>query len=168
LPPRWGSTGTPSRSGTAAGAARPGARPAGSGSTAGSQAAPNAPHGKPNHGRGRRSARGPRWPWTDGLTAIGGRHGQRPVFRAWRERIARRERSLLRVAHQDRPCRSGLDGCEDCAETHDDAIRVVNQESLSPQAELVEDPMAVVPTFSGPPSGRRCHGQKLREAATDG
>ena len=105
----------------------------------------------------------------DALDEIGGGlHCQRPVFRAGRERIARRERSLLRVAPKDRPCRSGLDGCEDCAETHDDVIRVVNQESLSPQAELVEDPMAVVPTFSGPPSGRCRHGQKLREAATDG
>ena len=105
----------------------------------------------------------------DGLDAIGGDlHCQRPVFRAWRERIERRERSLLRVAHKDRPCRSGLDGCEDCAETHDDVIRVVNQESLSPQAELVEDPMAVVPTFSGRLYGLRRHGQKLREAAPDG
>ena len=96
----------------------------------------------------------------DGLDAIGGgRHCQRPVFRAWRERIERRERSLLRVAHKDRPCRSGLDGCEDCADTHDCAIRVVHRESLSPQAERVEDPMAVVHMFSGRPSGLRRHGQ---------
>jgi len=61
-----------------------------------------------------------------------------------------------------------LDGCEDCADTHDCAIRVVHRESLSPQAERVEDPMAVVRTFSGRPSGLRRHGQKLREAATDG
>ncbi|MCY4520877.1 MAG: hypothetical protein OXC13_08855 [Caldilineaceae bacterium] len=90
------------------------------------------------------------------------------MFRAWRERIERRERSLLVVAHKDRPCRSGLDGCEDCADTHDCAIRVVHRESLSPQAERVEDPMAVVHMFSGRPSGLRRHGQKLREAATDG
>ncbi len=105
----------------------------------------------------------------DGLDEMGGgRHCQRPVFRAGRERIERRERSLLRVAHKDRPCRCGFDGCEDCAETHDCAIRVVHRESLSPQAERVEDPMAVVHTLSGRLYGLRRHGQKLREAAPDG
>ncbi len=105
----------------------------------------------------------------DGLDEIGGGlHCQRPVFRAWRERIARRERSLLRVAHKDRPCRCGFDGFEDCAETRDCAIRVVHRESLSPPAELVEDLMAVVPTFSGRPSGLRRYKKKIREAATDG
>ncbi|MCE2468563.1 MAG: hypothetical protein J4G06_11205 [Caldilineaceae bacterium] len=90
----------------------------------------------------------------DGLDAIGGGlHCQRPVFRALRECNTRRERSLLHVAHKDRPYRCGLDGCRDCAETRDCAIRVAHRESLSPQAERVEDPMAVVPTFSGPPSG---------------
>ena len=104
----------------------------------------------------------------DGLDAIGGGlHFQRPVFRAGRERIARRERSRLRVAHKDRPCRCGFDGCAYLAETRDCAIRVVNQESLSPPAELVED-------FEGRgahvfrPSVLRRHRQKIREAATDG
>jgi len=105
----------------------------------------------------------------DGLDEIGGGlHCQRPVFRALRERNARRERSLLRVAHKDRPCRCGLDGCAYCAETRDCAIRVVHREGLSPQAELVEDPMAVVPTFSGRPSGLRRYKKQIREAATDG
>jgi len=105
----------------------------------------------------------------DGLDAMGGgRHCQRPVFRALMERIARRERSLLRVAHKDRPCRCGFDGCAYCAETRDCAIRVVHRESLSPQAERVEDPMAVVHTLSGRLYGLRRHGQKLREAAPDG
>ena len=105
----------------------------------------------------------------DGLDEIGGDlHFQRPVFRAGRERIARRERSLLPVAHQDRPYRCGFDGCAYCAETHDCAIRVVHRESLSPQAERVEDPMAVVHMFSGRPSGLRRHGQQIREAAPDG
>ena len=78
----------------------------------------------------------------DGLTAIGGRHGQRSVLRALTACMARRERSLLRVAHKDRPCRCGFDGCAYFAETHDCAIRVVHRESLSLPAELVEDLMA--------------------------
>ena len=102
----------------------------------------------------------------DGLDAIGGGlHFQRPVFRAGRERIARRERPLLRVAHKDRPCRCGFDGCEDCAETRDGAIRVVHRESLSPPAERVEDLMSVVHTFSSRPSGLRRYKKKIREDA---
>ena len=86
----------------------------------------------------------------DGLTVIGGGlHGKRPVLRALTACIARRERSLLRVAHKDRPCRCGFDRCAYFAETHDCAIRVVH-------------------TFSGRPSGLRRHGQKLREAVTGG
>ena len=103
----------------------------------------------------------------DGLTAIGGGLPcQRPVLRALMACIACRER--FRVAHKDRPCRCGFDGCEDCAETHDCAIRVVHRESLSPPAELVEDPMAVVHTFSGRRYGLRRHGKQIREAAPDG
>ncbi|MCY4520427.1 MAG: hypothetical protein OXC13_06570 [Caldilineaceae bacterium] len=86
----------------------------------------------------------------DWLTEIGGGlHCKRPVLRALRACIARRERSLLPVAHKDRPCRFGFDGFEYFAETHDCEIRVVH-------------------TFSGRPDGLRRHGQKIREAATDG
>ena len=54
------------------------------------------------------------------------------------------------------------------ADRHGCGIRVVNQPSLSPQAELVEDPVAVVRTFSCRLHGLRRYRRQIREAATDG
>ena len=45
---------------------------------------------------------------------------------------------------------------------------MVNQPSLSPQAEWVEDLMAVVDTFSGRLPGLRRYRKQLRDAAVDG
>ncbi len=42
------------------------------------------------------------------------------------------------------------------------------QESLSPQEAMVEDLMAVVPTFSCRLYGLRSHRKQIREAANDG
>ena len=103
------------------------------------------------------------------LTEIGGGLDfQRPVFRALMERIEKREPDLLLVAHKDRLCRFGFDWFEYFAETHGCEIRVVNQPSLSLQAELVEDLMAVVHTFSCRLYGLRRYRKQIREAASDG
>ncbi len=93
---------------------------------------------------------------------------QRPVSRALRERIGKREPGLLLVAHQDRLCRFGFDWFADFAESHGCEIRVVNQPSLSSQAEWVEDLMAVVDSFSGRLPGLRWYRKQIREAASDG
>ncbi|MDE0672077.1 MAG: IS607 family transposase, partial [Caldilineaceae bacterium] len=90
------------------------------------------------------------------------------VFRALMERIGKRELGLLLVAHEDRLCRFGFDWFADFAESHDCEIRVVNQPSLSPQAELVEDLMAVVDSFSGRLPGLRRYRKQIREAVVDG
>ena len=103
------------------------------------------------------------------LTKIGdGLDFQRPVFRSLRERIGKREPGLLLVAHEDRPCRFGFDWFAYFAERHGCEIRVVNQPSLSPQAEWVEDLMAVVDSFSGRLPGLRRYRKQIREAAVDG
>ncbi len=103
------------------------------------------------------------------LTEIGGGLDfQRPVFRALMERIEHRELGLLLVAHEDRLCRFGFDWFAYFAESHGCEIRVVNQPSLSPQAEWVEDLMAVVHTFSGRLPGLRRYRKQIREAAVDG
>ena len=93
---------------------------------------------------------------------------RRPVFRSLRERIGNRARGLLLLAHEDRPCRFGFDGFAYFAESHGCEIRVVNQPSLSPQAEWVEDLMAVVDSFSGRLSGLHRYRKRIREAAVDG
>ncbi|MXZ43053.1 MAG: IS607 family transposase [Caldilineaceae bacterium SB0666_bin_21] len=86
----------------------------------------------------------------------GGLDCQQPVFSSLMERVEQRMLGLLPVAHQDRLCRIG---CE---------IRVVNQPSLSPQAEWVEDLMLVMQTFSGRLPGVRRYRKQIREAAVDG
>ena len=65
----------------------------------------------------------------------GGLEFQRPVFRALREWIEKRELGLLLVAHEDRLCRFGFDWFEYFADTYGCEICVVNQPSLAPQAE---------------------------------
>ncbi len=98
----------------------------------------------------------------------GGLDFQRPVFRSLMERIGKRELGLLPGAHEDRPCRFGFDWFAYFAESHGCEIRVVNQPSLSPQAEWVEDLMAVVDSFSGRLPGLRRYRKQIREAASDG
>ena len=84
------------------------------------------------------------------------------------ERIGKREIAHLPVAHRDRPTRFGFDWFEHFATQHGCTITVVNQESLSPQEEMVEDLMAVVHTFSCRLQGLRAYRKQIREAANDG
>ena len=103
------------------------------------------------------------------LTEIGGGlEFQRPVFRTLMEQIENRELGLLLVAHQDRLCRFGFDWFAYFAERHGCEIRVVNQPSLSPQAEWVEDLVAVVDTFSCRLPSLRRYRKPIRDAAVDG
>ena len=102
------------------------------------------------------------------LTEIGGLDCRRPVFRALRERIGNREVGLLLLAHEDRLCRFGFDWFAYFAETHGGESRAVNQPSLSPQAEWVENLMAVVHTFSGRLPGLRRYRKQIKAAASDG
>ena len=89
------------------------------------------------------------------------------------ERIGNREPDLLPGAHEDRPCRFGFDGFgfdgfAYFAESHGCEIRVVNQPSLSPQAEWVEDLMAVVDSFAARLPGLRRYRKQIKAAAVDG
>ena len=103
------------------------------------------------------------------LTEIGsGLDFQRPVFRSLIERIEHRELGLVPAVHENRPCRFGFDGFAYFAETHGCEIRVVNQPSLSPQAEWVEDLMLVMRTFSGRLPGLRRYRKQIKAAAVDG
>ena len=98
----------------------------------------------------------------------GGLHVKRQVFLSLRERIGKRELVHLPVARRDRPTRFGFDGFEHCATQHGCTITVVNQESLSPQEEIVEDWMAVVPAFSCRLYGLRAYRKQIRDAVNDG
>jgi putative resolvase len=62
--------------------------------------------------------------------------------------IERGEIAILVIAHKDRLARIGFDYLEYVAEKNGCMILVANQESLSPQEEMVQDLLSIVHTFS--------------------
>ena len=78
----------------------------------------------------------------------GGMNFKRKKFLFLMSRIATGEVEILIVAHKDRLCRFGFNFFEHMANENGCKIKVVNQESLSPQQEMVEDLMAIIHTFS--------------------
>ena len=83
------------------------------------------------------------------MTEIGGgMNFKRKRFLALVEQIGRGEVRQVLVAHKDRLMRFGFDLFEHIARHNGCEVVVVNQESLSPQQEMVEDLLAIVHTFS--------------------
>ena len=78
----------------------------------------------------------------------GGMNFKRKHFLSLIDRIQRGEIARLLVAHKDRLMRFGFDLFQHIAVENGCELIVVNQESLSPQQEMVEDLMAIVHTFS--------------------
>ncbi len=78
----------------------------------------------------------------------GGMNFKRKHFLSLIDRIQRGEIQKLLIAHKDRLMRFGFDLFSHIALENGCEIVVVNQESLSPQQEMVEDLMAIVHTFS--------------------
>ena len=98
----------------------------------------------------------------------GGPDFKRKEFLSLRKRMEARAIARQLIAHRDRLSRFGFDWFEHFARPHGCTLPVVNPASLSPRAEMVEDLMAVVHTFSGCLHGlRACHKQ-IQEAANDG
>ena len=98
----------------------------------------------------------------------GGLNFKRKVFLSLMERIEKREIAHLPVAHRDRLTRFGFDWFEHFATQHGCTITVVNRESLSPQEEMVEDWMSIVPAFSCRLYGLRPYRKPIRGAAHHG
>jgi hypothetical protein len=69
------------------------------------------------------------------------------------------------VAHKDRLARFGYDFIEEFASWYGCQITVVNQESLSPQQEMVEDLMSVVHCFSCRLYGLRNYKKQIKKIA---
>jgi predicted site-specific integrase-resolvase len=78
----------------------------------------------------------------------GGMNFKRKQFLNLVDRIQRGEIKKLIIAHKDRLMRFGFELFNHIAIENGCEIVVVNQESLSPQQEMVEDLMAIVHTFS--------------------
>lgn len=93
----------------------------------------------------------------------GGMNFKRKRFLDILDRIQRGEIGKLLIAHKDRLARFGFDLLEHLALEQGCEIVVVNQESLSPEQEMVEDLLAIVHTFSCRLYGMRKYKKQLKE-----
>jgi putative resolvase len=95
----------------------------------------------------------------------GGMNFRRKKFLALVERIEQGEVGRLVIAHKDRLVRFGFDFFEWFAGRHGCKIIVANQETLSPQQEMVQDLMSIIHCFSLRLYGLRSYKKKIKEAA---
>jgi Predicted site-specific integrase-resolvase len=78
----------------------------------------------------------------------GGMNFKRKKFLALLDRIQHGEVERLIIAHKDRLVRFGFDLISHIAEESGCEIVVVNQQTYSPEQEMIEDMLAIVHTFS--------------------
>lgn len=93
----------------------------------------------------------------------GGMNFKRKQFLHLLDRIQRGEISKVLIAHKDRLVRFGFDLLKHLALEQGCEIVVVNQETLSPEQEMVEDLLAIVHTFSCRLYGIRKYKKQLKE-----
>ena len=96
----------------------------------------------------------------------GGMNLRREKFLAVMDAVESGDVATLVVAHKDRLVRFGFDYIEHVAGCNDCQIIVANQESLSPQQELVEDLLAIVHMFSCRLYGLRRYEKALKDELT--
>lgn len=97
----------------------------------------------------------------------GGMNFKRKRFIGLLESMLRGEVEKIIVAHKDRLMRFGFDLFAHLATEYGCKIEVVNQESLSPQQEMVEDLLSIVHTFSCRLSGMRKYKSQIKEDFPD-
>jgi putative resolvase len=97
----------------------------------------------------------------------GGMNFKRKQFLVLLDRIQRGEVEKLLVAHKDRLVRFGFDLLEHLAQENGCEIIVVNQASLSPEQEMVEDLLAIVHTFSCRLDGMKKYKKQIKENFPD-
>jgi len=88
---------------------------------------------------------------------------KRKRFLALIERIQRGEIERVLIAHKDRLVRFGFDLLDHLERGNGCEIIVVNQESLSPEQEMVDDLLAIVHTFSCRLYGMRKYKKQIKE-----
>src|SRR5206468_2042193 len=76
---------------------------------------------------------------------------------------ARKVKTLV-LAHQDRLVRFGFDWFVQFCADHGCELLVLNQETLSPEQEMVQDLMTIIHCFSSRLSGLRNYRKQLAEA----
>lgn len=93
---------------------------------------------------------------------------QRKKFLAVMDAIERGEVGTLVIAHKDRLARFGFEYLEHVTAKNGCTMLVANQESLSPQEEMVQDLLAIVHTFSSRLDGLRKYEKILKGELGDG
>ena len=94
----------------------------------------------------------------------GGLNFKRKKFLTLVEEGIRGEIEVIVVAHKDRLCRFAFDLIEQLLSKQGCQILVANQQSLSPQQELVEDLMAIIHCFSCRLYGSRSYRKDQEQA----
>jgi len=98
----------------------------------------------------------------------GGLNFKRKQFNSILERVEGFEVDKLIIAHKDRWCRFGFDWFESFCSRHGCKILILNQESLSPEQEMVTDLMTIIHCFSSRLYGLRNYKKTLKEALRSG
>lgn len=92
-----------------------------------------------------------------------GMNFKRTHFLSMLDRIQRGEIARVLVAHKDRLARFGFDLLDHLSRQHGCEIIVVNQDSLSPEQEMVEDLLSIVHTFSCRLYGMRKYRKQIKD-----
>ena len=88
---------------------------------------------------------------------------KRPKFLKLVDALIAGEVSSLIIAHKDRLARFGYDLLEYLCTTHQCEILVLNQETFSPEQEMVQDLMTIIHCFSSRLYGLRNYRKSLKK-----
>ena len=93
----------------------------------------------------------------------GGLNFKRKKFLSLMMSMLKGDIATIVVAHKDRMCRFAFEFIQELATSVGCEILVANQESLSPQQELVEDLMAIIHCFSCRLYGLRNYSKEIKD-----
>jgi predicted site-specific integrase-resolvase len=94
----------------------------------------------------------------------GGMNFKRKKFLKLMDRVSEGEVSRLIIAHKDRLARFGFEYFQHLCHVNGCQLEVINQETLSPEKEMVEDLMSIIHTFSCRLYGLRRYKKSLKKA----
>lgn len=105
-----------------------------------------------------------RYPDYELIQDIGsGLNFKRKGFKSLLEQVLLGEISEIVIAHRDRLCRFGFELIEFICDKFGTKIVVLDESSLSPQAELVRDIISIIHVFSSRIHGLRKYSSKIKE-----
>jgi len=93
----------------------------------------------------------------------GGLNFKRKKFNQLMDAVVNDEVTILVIAHKDRLCRFGFEWFERLCGQHGCELLILNNESLSPEEEMVQDLMTIVHCFSSRLYGLRNYRKTLQE-----